>query len=40
MVYVSTDVLPAPPLSRAHIRSPTNPVVCSSPMAIFITTQL
>ena len=34
MVYVSTEVLPAPPLWSAHIIRPTKPVVCSSPMAI------
>ena len=33
-MYVSTDVLPAPPLSSAHISSPTKPVVWSSPMAM------
>ena len=33
IVYVSTDVLPAPPLSSAHMSRPTKPVVCSSPMA-------
>ena len=31
MVYVRMEVLPAPPLTRARVSSPTNPVVCMTP---------